>query len=386
MQSLDIIIAGAGMGGLTSAIALQRTGHRVRLFERVTELAPIGSGITLWPNAVKVLAALGLGEAIAAVGGDLRSMSYSDQQGRLLTRFSLEPLYQQVQQRACPISRAELQRILLRAAGPQRVTLGVGCLGYQEDDQGVTVSLSSGERLRADLLVAADGTHSKLRNAVTGQDIPRRYRGYVNWNGRVAIDPALNAPREWSQLVGDNKRVSLLPMSPELLYFFFDVPLPLGTPNRKENYRAELAGHFAGWAEPVQRLIQRFDPDQMARLEIHDTDRLPRLVTQRVALLGDSAHATAPNIGQGGGQAMEDAWVLARSLESAPTIYDALQSYQEQRAERAARLVLKARERAAIIHGEDPEATAAWYKGLESEDGGGVIAGMAKTALGGPLG
>ncbi|KTT31078.1 monooxygenase [Pseudomonas oryzihabitans] len=385
MPTLDIIIAGAGMGGLSAALALQQAGHRVRLFERAVELAPIGAAISIWPNGVKVLDRLGLGPAIAAVSGDMRTMSYHDQQGQLLTRFSLLPFYDAVGRPAQPIARAQLQRLLLDAVGAERVTLGVGCEGFAQDEQGVTVTLSDGRQERADLLIAADGTHSRLRDRVVGQSITRDYCGYVNWNGRVKIAPDLAEEHEWAQFVGNHQRVSLMPMGGDEFYFFFDVPLPKGTPNDRSRYREELAGHFAGWAPPVQRLIERLDPQGVARVEIHDTRPLTTLVRGRVALLGDSAHSMAPDLGQGGCQAMEDAWVLARCLEADADPLAALQAYEQARVERVAGIVERARKRCEITHGQAPEATRAWYAELAEETGETVIAGLRKTADGGPL-
>ncbi|MBH3328198.1 FAD-dependent urate hydroxylase HpxO [Pseudomonas oryzihabitans] len=385
MPSLDIIIAGAGMGGLTAALALQQAGHRVRLFERAQDLAPIGAALSIWPNGVKVLEQLGLGSAIAAVSGDMQTMSYHDHEGQLLTRFSLLPLYEAVGRPARPIARAHLQRLLLEAVGAEHVTLGVGCEGFEQDTAGVTVLLGDGRRERADLLIAADGTHSRLRERVVGQAITREYCGYVNWNGRVKIAPDLAEAQDWAQFVGAHQRVSLMPMGGDEFYFFFDVPLPKGTPNDRSRYRAELAEHFAGWAPPVQRLIERLDPQGVARVEIHDTRPLPTLVQGRVALLGDSAHAMAPDLGQGGCQAMEDAWVLARCLDAEQDPLAALQAYQAARLERVAGIVERARKRCEITHGHEPLATQAWYAELARETGETVIAGLRKTAEGGPL-
>ncbi|MBD8682934.1 FAD-dependent urate hydroxylase HpxO [Pseudomonas sp. CFBP 13719] len=385
MESLNIVIAGAGMGGLSAAAALQQAGHRVHVYERAAELAPVGAAISIWPNGVRVLDALGLGESIERAGGHMQSMSYSDHQDRLLTRFDLQPLYNHARRRAFPIARARLQGILLEAVGMQNVTLGVACLDYEESQTHVQIMLSTGETVTADLLIAANGTHSVLRDKIAGRPIPRRYCGYVNWNGRIRSAADLAPADEWVQYVGEHKRVSLMPMGNGELYYFFDVPLPAGTPNVREDYSAELEQHFADWPEPVQRLLQRLDPAGVARVEIHDTERVPRLVGARVALLGDAAHAMTPNIGQGGCQAMEDAWVLARCIEREQTPAAALAAYETARAERVAALVIKARERAAIIHGEVPEDTRQWYAALAGSDGSDILGGLIKTDEGSPL-
>ncbi|MBD8827538.1 FAD-dependent urate hydroxylase HpxO [Pseudomonas sp. CFBP 13602] len=385
MKALNIVIAGAGMGGLSAAVALRQAGHRVHVYERAAELAPVGAAISIWPNGVRVMDALGLGGSIEQAGGHMQTMSYSDHQGRLLTRFDLQPLYSHARRRAFPIARARLQSILLEAVEMQNVSLGVACLDYEASEKHVQVMLSTGETVTADLLIAANGTHSLLRDKIAGRPIPRRYCGYVNWNGRIQSAPDLAPADEWVQYVGDHKRVSLMPMGNGELYFFFDVPLPAGTANVREGYRAELEQQFAGWPDPVQRLLQRLDPASVARVEIHDTERVPHLVGTRVALLGDAAHAMTPNIGQGGCQAMEDAWVLARCIERELTPAAALAAYEAARAERVAGLVVKARQRAAIIHGEVPEETRQWYATLAGSDGSDILGGLIKTDEGSPL-
>ncbi|GGM22106.1 monooxygenase [Pseudomonas asuensis] len=385
MNSLDIIIIGAGIGGLTAAIALQQQGHRVRLFDRKPELTPAGSAISIWPNGVKVLNALGLGDAIAAASGDMQTMSYSDREGKLLTRFSLQPLYETVNQTARPIARTALQRILLATAGEHNVTLGISC-DFAEQRDGKTIAhFSDGSQLAADLLIAADGTHSKLRDLVTGQKTERRYCGYVNWNGRIEATSDLAPLTEWAQFVGDHKRVSLMPMGGGLFYFFFDVPLPAGTPNERSHYKEELSEHFQGWAEPVRRLVERLDPATIARVEIHDIEPLTSLINNRLVLLGDSAHAMAPDLGQGGCQAMEDAWVLAQLLTQHEDLSRALKAYDEARLERVASIVTRARKRAETTHGHDPVVTQAWYRELAYETGEAVLKGIEKTVEGGPL-
>jgi FAD-dependent urate hydroxylase len=385
MHSLDIIIIGAGIGGLTAAIALQQKGHRVRLFDRTPELTPAGSAISVWSNGVKVLKALGLGNAIEAASGDMQTMSYSDRDGNLLTRFSLLPLYEAVGQRACPIARTALQRILLQAVGEHNVMLGISCDYAEHKNDKVVAHFSDGSQQAADLLIAADGTHSKLRNLVAERDIERQYCGYVNWNGRVKATQDLAPLTEWAQFVGDHKRVSLMPMGDGLFYFFFDVPLPAGSIHERSRYKEELGEHFQGWAAPVQHLIERLDPATVARVEIHDIAPLTSLSKGRIVLLGDSAHAMAPDLGQGGCQAMEDAWVLAQLLSHHVELPEALKAYNEARVERVASIITRARKRAETTHGHEPAATQAWYQELADETGEEVLAGIEKTVLAGPL-
>ncbi|MBZ5877574.1 FAD-dependent urate hydroxylase HpxO [Chromohalobacter israelensis] len=399
--ALDVLVIGAGMGGLSAALAFQRQGHRVTVIERVEAIRPVGAAISLWPNGVKVMHRLGLGETIEQLSGNMTRMRYLTHTGEPLTDFSLAPLFDEVGQRACPIARAALQQTLFDAVGAEHIQLGRRCLDYAQDDEGVTAHFEDGGRQRADLLVIADGTHSRLRSKLVGHPVERQYVGYVNWNVRVSADEALAPAASWDQYVGDAKRVSLMPMGTggnaagtQEYYCFFDVPLPVGTPNDASRYRAELREHFAGWAAPVHALIERFDPDRMARVEIHDIPPLDSLTAPRVALLGDAAHGMAPDLGQGGCQAMEDAWVLARAVQDAledgaapaAAIATALDHYDAARVDRVGDIVSRARKRAAMIHGRDPVQTHAWYDELAHEDGGEILAGLRKTIVGGPLG
>ncbi len=400
-KALDIVVAGAGIGGLGTALALQRAGHRVRLLERTRSLRPVGAAISIWPNGVRVLRALGVGQPIDAAAGTMNRMAYHDRDGQLLARFSLQPLYDAVRERAKPIARMTLQRVLLDAVGVQHVQLGATCERYEQDEDGVTVHLADGSTQRADVFVVSDGSRSHLRNQVAGQVIPRRYRGYVNWNGRIRIAPELGVADEWTQYVGNHQRVSLMPMGADEFYFFFDVPVSDPTvvgigseragaeslADSPERHRRALSQYFDGWAAPVRYLIEQMDTSLIASVAIHDTDPVPKLVDGRVVMIGDAAHAMAPDLGQGGCQALEDAWVLARSLDPRADgdVAGALRDYEHQRLPRVHGIVERARKRAAIIHGDDPVQTQAWYDALRVETGEEVLAGLQKTAESGPL-
>ncbi|KAI8590385.1 FAD-binding monooxygenase [Geranomyces variabilis] len=390
---MKVVIIGGGIGGLTTAIALSQRlpeGSQIDIYERVPDLTPIGAAISVWGNGVKVLKALGLGAQIEGYAGDMQSMAYTSSTGVPLCDFPLSPLYERVSQRACPIARTNLQKLLLDGALSSRgvkLYLNKRAMDMaQTGDNKVSVTFEDGEVVEgADLVVVADGTHSKLRDVVAGRTVARNYVGYVNFNGAVPITPTLGDPRKWTQFVGDGKRVSMMPMGEGKFYFFFDVVLPPKTASHPDRYREELAEHFAGWPQPVQELIASLNPATVARVDISDIEELETFVRGRAVLLGDSAHGTAPDLGQGGCQAMEDAWVLARCLgDHAGDVAAALKQYDTERVARTVHLVSRARKRAEMIHGKDMEATRAWYAELAAETGENIMEGMAKTILGAP--
>jgi FAD-dependent urate hydroxylase len=385
MNNLKVVIIGAGIGGLSAGIALRQAGYQVEIYERVQQLRPVGAGISLWSNGVKVLNRLGLGEKIAQIGGQMNRMQYLTCDGELLNDIDLAPLTDQVGQRPYPVARADLQQMLLQAFG-SGVTLNATCVALDQDEQGARAIFTNGQRVTADVVIAADGMRSGLRAYVLGEEVQPRYAGYINWNGLVSVNSDV-APRDvWTIYVGEHKRAAMMPVGGDLSYFFFDVPLPQGTPGHPEGIRAELSQYFQGWCQPVQHLIQQLDASRTNRLEIHDVGPLESFARGRVALLGDAAHTTTPDLGQGGCQAIEDAEVLTRYLLSTTiSVEDALQRYATERQERSRAVVLKARKRADQIHGHDPIVTRQWYDQLRTESPQAVRDAIAKTILAGPL-
>lgn len=384
---MKALVIGGGIGGLSAAIALQRCGIDSEVYEAVQEIKPVGAAISLWPNGVKCLNWLGMKEKLQRLGGDMAYIAYRDHRhNQTMTRFSTAPLVQTVGERPYPVARAELQTMLLEHYGRDTVQFGKRVVSVEALPDGVRATFADGHRAEGDLLIAADGTHSALRPWVLGHATERRYAGYVNWNGLVTIDEAIAPANQWTTWVGEGKRVSLMPVSGNRFYFFFDVPLPPGLAEDRTTLRDDLRRYFSGWAEPVQVLIARLDPQTSNRIEIHDVDPFDTLVRGRVALLGDAGHSTTPDIGQGGCAAMEDAVVLAMCLQNHSLgIEDALARYQQKRAWRVRDLVLKARKRCDVTHGVDMRATQSWYDELYAENGDRILAGIRETILGGPL-
>ncbi|TCH65136.1 FAD-dependent urate hydroxylase HpxO [Acinetobacter sp. ANC 4862] len=384
---MEITIIGAGIGGLTTGIALKKFGHQVTIYEQAEHILPMGAAISLWSNGVKCLNYLGLTDQIAKLGGQMNNLAYMDGlTGEVMTQFSLHPLIEEVGQRPYPVSRSDLQNMLMDEFGRDNIHLGKKMLSFKQANDLVTVQFADGTQVQTELLVGADGTHSSTRAYVLGEQVERRYAGYVNWNGLVEISEEYAPADQWTTYVGEGKRVSLMPVADHRFYFFFDVPLAAGLENNRSHYKILLKEYFAGWCPQVQKLIEHINEQKTNRVEIHDIEPFAQYYKGRVVIVGDAAHSTTPDIGQGGCQAMEDAIYLSRALQiNTLGLEDSLKRYQNKRNERANELVLRARKRCDVTHMKDEDVTKQWYEELRKEQGPHIMKGIISNIIGNPL-
>lgn len=378
---MKVIVVGAGVGGTSTGIALQRLGHEVVIYDQMRENRPVGAALSLWSNGVKVLNWLGLGAEVAALGGDMADMVYLDgHTGEMMCDFSLAPVTTQTGQKPYPVARADLQALLMERFGLDGIHLGKKLTGIADDGTRVTATFADGTTDTADMLIGADGARSIVRDYVQPEGAPpiaREYSGYTNFNGLVPVSETIGRATAWTTYVAEGKRAAVMPIAGDRFYFWFDIPQPSGLAYDRGDL-APLREAFGDWAPGVQELLDAIDPAaSLNRVEIWDITPFDTWTKGRVAILGDAAHNTSPDIGQGACSALEDAFALGIAFATNTlSVADTLRRYAAMRVERAGELVLRARKRGWETHAFDPAVTDAWYESLRGTDGAGIIRGI----------
>ena len=321
------VIVGAGIGGLTAAIALKQTGWDVSVYERARELREVGAGITLWANAVKVLRKLGVSEAIEAAAATIRQTEVRTWRGKLLLASDFGRINQKLNTPTIGIHRADLQAKLADALGREHITLGTTCVAYTQDEKGATALFAEGDEVRGQLLVGADGIQSLVRNQLLGNE-PLRYAGYTAWRGVGLIDRPEVPLGATVVALGRGSQVGMLPIGGGRTYWFATANVPAGEVAGPGGHKADLLKRFGDWYPAFPAAIEATPDAAILRNDIVDRPPVRKWTDGRVTLLGDAAHPTTPNLGQGACQAIESAYVLAKCLREAEEVSAGLLAYE----------------------------------------------------------
>ncbi|GLW12312.1 monooxygenase [Microtetraspora sp. NBRC 13810] len=303
------MVIGGGIGGLTSAVALQRKGWAVTLFERAPSLDPVGSGLSVGANALKALDTIGLGDALRGLSSVQGEVGIRRPGGEWLLRTTGEHAAQRYGDSIVLVLRATLVDLLAGRLDGGSLRLGTPVTAV---DAGTGVVTTAAGEVEADLVVAADGIHSATRRALFPAHPGPVHTGVTSW--RLVV-PRQDVPVMTSETWGRGLVFGVVPLSGDLVYCYATAPAGQSAPSGEKD---ELLRLFGGWHAPIPRLLAAADPAQVLRHDVLSLDEpLPAFHRGRVVLLGDAAHAMTPNLGQGACQAIEDAVVLAH-LAGAP--------------------------------------------------------------------
>ena len=353
-----MLIAGAGIGGLSAALALLRRGFAVDVYEQAAKLEEVGAGVQLSPNGTRALHAMGVLDALdrlscAAEGKEVRhwktgeTWNLFDLGAEAIERYGFPYL---------TVWRPDLLETLaaaVRRQKPDAIHLGSRCVGFTRAGERVSLLLEDGRQVTGDALVGADGVHSQIRRALFGAE-EAKFSGMIAWRGVV---PMATLPRHMARMVGTNwvgpgGHVVHYPLHRgELMNF-------VGIVERGDWYieswstqgsLEECAADFAGWHEDVHRLIR--GAPSLHKWALLVREPMERWTVGPVTLLGDASHPTLPMLAQGAVMAIEDGFILARCFERWPAeVATALAHYERARSERTRNIVLSSAANARRFH------------------------------------
>jgi 2-polyprenyl-6-methoxyphenol hydroxylase-like FAD-dependent oxidoreductase len=338
------IVVGAGIGGLATAAGLRRAGLEVTVYEQSPAPAPLGAGITLWPNAIWALRALGVTD-LATIGerppdGGLRHW----RDGAILSGSSAEELEDRYGAPLLVAHRAELHDALVDLAGVP-IRWGERLTGVDPSGEHPVALFASGERARGDLFVAADGIRSVARTSLLA-DGPPRYSGITAYRSVAPAPEHVPAGEFW----GPRAVFGVVPLTRDRVYWFATRLAPQDEHLDPATEHARLLEQFRDWSEPIPALVAATDPAAILRHDLCDRPPSADWVRGRTALLGDAAHPMLPFLGQGACQALEDAAAVAEAVEQHGPEPEALDAYVRARSERATNAVTRSRSMARIAH------------------------------------
>ena len=306
-----IVIVGAGIAGLSTAVALHRHGHTVSVIEERRDTSS-GAGISIWPNALAALDRIGLGDQVRHAGGRISAGAVRWRDGSWIRRPSPERIVTALGEPLVVIHRATLRDILTGALPAGTVEHGVAATDITDilgTTTGARLELSDGSRRDADALIGADGTRSMVARHLNG-DLPQRYVGYTAWRG--VADYRLDSDLA-GETFGFGVEVGHVPMGENQTYWFATERVAEGASAVTGELR-HLRRKFAAWADPVPAILAATPEHMVLRNDLYDRAAARRRARGPVVLVGDAAHPMRPHLGQGGCQAIEDAALLAEFM------------------------------------------------------------------------
>ncbi|MBJ8348093.1 FAD-dependent monooxygenase [Antrihabitans sp. YC2-6] len=339
-ERLTAIVVGAGVGGLTAAIALRAQGAHVEIYEADVAPRVSGSGLGVLGGTRRILEGLGIDVDGISVGHRLDIVELRTQRGRLIRALPLRAL--SVNGPPTSIQRSQLVNVLRKAAGDCPVHYGAELARYDIADSKVTITCTDGRRATADILIGADGFRSAVRSQLAGVNPITEY-GYVRWLAAIPYPEARSADGFVRHYWGAGQRFGIVDLGGGSAYWWGTQNMPVEHAREWRGGNAEVLAAFDGWPDEVLEAISDTPDELIGGVPAQDRPFLERWGSGPVTLIGDAAHPMLASSSLAAGSAIEDAFVLSKALHRAPDPIAALRRYEDTRREPARALVLRSR-------------------------------------------
>lgn len=363
MNTPKVLIAGAGIGGLTAAIALRAKGIDAEVYEAATEQRCTGTALGLASNAVKVLRALGIDLGTGDCGQPLERFDVRTRAGKLIRSLPVREITAELGDPIVSIHRNDLIRTLEEAVGDLSVRYGAEIVDFGIGDSGVSVACADGRMTHADVLIGADGIRSVVRAKLSG-DLPPTGHGYVCWLATVPFSHPRMIRGYCGHYWGRGQRFGLIDIGAGMAYWWGTKNMPVARAGDWRGGKAEILAAFDGWAPEIAEVIEQTPQDAIVSVPAQDRPFLERWGTGPVSLLGDAAHPMQTGLSQGAGCAVEDGYVLAEAIARVSNPVAALRKYENIRRGRTRTLVRRSRRYSKLEQVQNPVGGVARNLGL----------------------
>jgi 2-polyprenyl-6-methoxyphenol hydroxylase-like FAD-dependent oxidoreductase len=363
MKAPTVAVIGAGIGGLTAAVALRAKGIDVEIYEAAPEPRATGTALGIASNATKVLHSLGIDLTTDASGCALEHFELRTARGALIRKLPGAAITAELGHPFVSIHRNELIRALRNAAGDVPVHYGAEVVGVGSDRCGARAVCLDGTDVRARVLIGADGFGSAVRSVIAGGQPPREY-GYVCWLATVRFSHPRMVSGYTGHYWGRGQRFGLVDIGSGMAYWWATKNMPVAQARDWNGDKADILAAFDGWAREVVEAIERTPADAIMSVAGQDRPFLKQWGRGPITLLGDAAHPMLTSRSQGASSAVEDGYVLAEALAHVPDAIDALRAYEDRRRRRAGMLVRSSRRLNRLEQAQNPVACTARNLGL----------------------
>jgi 2-polyprenyl-6-methoxyphenol hydroxylase-like FAD-dependent oxidoreductase len=326
-----ITILGGGIAGLSAAIALKNAGIETMVFEATPEIKAVGAGLGLGANAIKAFKVLGIDEEVINAGKFLPAFTVYDEKGKQIAKTDSVSVSKKYGLDNFTIHRAHLHALLLSKINPSCIQTNKRLQRIEQNENKIILHFQDGTMHETDYLIAAEGIHSVVRKYVLPVCKPR-YAGYTCW--RAVIDNSNLQLNECSETWGSKGRFGIVPLAGNKIYWFACVNTSPNNTAMKNYTVPDLLNQFAGYHQPIETILKETKNENLIWADINDLKPINRFAFNNILLIGDAAHATTPNLGQGACQAVEDAVILAAAIKNNSDLTLAFKKFEQQRLKR----------------------------------------------------